>query len=79
MKVQLLIEMNEQGQITINGPVNQKMLCYGMLEFARDAIKEFNDKAVQGPQIALAQPGDIPDASRDRRLAFDVNGGRPNS
>jgi hypothetical protein len=77
MKVQLLIEMNEQGQITVNGPIGQKMLCYGMLDCARDAIKDYTDKAAQGPQIALAQPSDIPDASRDRRLAFDANGVRP--
>jgi hypothetical protein len=77
MKVQLLIEMNEQGQVNVSGPINQKMLCYGLLECARDAIKDFTDKAAQGPQIALAQPEDIPDASRDRRLAFDANGVRP--
>jgi hypothetical protein len=71
--------MNEQQQISVTGPINQKMLCYGMLDCARDAIKEFTDNAAQGPHIALAQPGDIPDASRDRRLSFDANGGRPSS
>jgi hypothetical protein len=74
MKVQLLIEMNEQNQITVNGPINNKMLCYGMLDCARDAIKDFADNAAKGPHIALAQPGDVPDALRDRRLSFDANG-----
>ena len=77
MKVQLLIEMNEQGQVNVSGPINQKMLCYGLLDCARDAIKDFTDNAAKGPHIALAQPGDIPDPSRDRRVSFDINGVKP--
>jgi hypothetical protein len=71
MKIQLLIERNEQGQISISGPIADKMLCYGLLECARDAIVAFNAKAAQS-QIALARPGDIPDVSKDHRSSFDA-------
>lgn len=40
---QLLITIDEAGQINVTGPINDPVLAYGMLECARDAIKDFND------------------------------------
>lgn len=67
--VQLLIERDERGKVSISGPINDKALCYGLLECARDAIKDFIDKQAQ-QQITLAKPGDVQDASRDRSVSF---------
>jgi hypothetical protein len=41
--VELRITINETGQVTVAGPIDNKGLCYSMLECARDAIKEFAD------------------------------------
>jgi hypothetical protein len=61
-KVQLLIERNEAGQISVSGPITDKMLCYGLLECAHDAIKDFTDKAQQ--KIVAPTNGDVLSISR---------------
>lgn len=41
----LVISLNlETNNISIQGPINDKVLAYGMLEFARDAIFEHHKK-----------------------------------
>ena len=39
--VKLTISLLSDGQVTVNGPLTEKMQCYGMLECARDAIREY--------------------------------------
>lgn len=41
-QVQLIISLMPDGQILINGPIKNKTLCYGLLECAKDAIRDFN-------------------------------------
>lgn len=55
----------DDGGVHVEGPINDKMLCYALLEHARDAIKDFND-AQRQPQskIAAPSPSDIALASR---------------
>ena len=44
-KTTLVITLNlETNNISIQGPINDKVLAYGMLEFARDAIFEHHKK-----------------------------------
>jgi hypothetical protein len=38
-QVQILIEMDDKGNITVRGPIENKILCYGLLESAKDAIR----------------------------------------
>ena len=40
-EVRLTIVLNMHGNIGIEGPINNKILCYGMLEAAKDAIKAY--------------------------------------
>ena len=40
MPITLKIELDEQGQISISGPIHDKILCYGLLESAKDAVRE---------------------------------------
>ena len=40
--------------VQVNGPINDKMLCYALLELARDAIREYNDALAQ--KSRLVQP-----------------------
>ena len=41
----LIIEVLEDGRVNVNGPINDKVLCYGLLEVARDAIYEYGLRA----------------------------------
>jgi hypothetical protein len=40
-EIQLLITMDKTGQVIVNGPVDQKMLCLGLLEMAKIAVTNF--------------------------------------
>lgn len=40
-------------QCHVHGPVNQKMLCYAILEMARDAIYEHHLKLQQKSRIVV--------------------------
>lgn len=48
MKAQLVITWEDNGNINVQGPIENKLITYGLLEAARDAIKDFNDKAASG-------------------------------
>ena len=40
--IRITIEMNEQtGQVSVTGPITNKILCYGLLEAARENISSF--------------------------------------
>lgn len=36
----LIIMLDEDGKVKLNGPLQNKLLCYGLLEVARDIIKD---------------------------------------
>jgi len=50
MKTKLVIEFCD-GQITVNGPINDKILCFGMLEAAKDAVRTHIEKP--GPALIV--------------------------
>jgi hypothetical protein len=75
VRAKLTIVLAADGSIGVEGPINEKMLCYGLLDCARDAIKDHNDKLVaqqKGNGIAIAKPGDVPDRGRDAHISFDA-------
>jgi hypothetical protein len=41
MKQQLIITMLPNGSLHVEGPIEHKMLCYGMLGMAHDLIKDY--------------------------------------
>jgi hypothetical protein len=43
--VELKIVMQDDGKIQVTGQLQNKALCYGMLECARDVIKDVSDRA----------------------------------
>ena len=55
MRVQLFIT-HVDGRTEVKGPVGDKLLCYGLLEEAKDAIRRFCEQQQASP-IVLAQPG----------------------
>jgi hypothetical protein len=38
MPVELKITIDDSGRFSVSGPIENKMMCYGLLEMARDAI-----------------------------------------
>lgn len=56
--VQLIITMHGDRRIEVSGPIQDKIACYGLLEAAKDAIKDFHDKQAASA-IVPATPGDM--------------------
>lgn len=41
--ITLVILLLPEGRVTVTGPINDRLLCYGMLEMAKEIIKDFKD------------------------------------
>ena len=56
-KIQLIIEFDpETGNVQTNGPLDNRMLCYGMLEMAREIlVKRAGDPKQRGGRILVPQ------------------------
>ena len=46
-KIQLIITVTPGQPVQVTGPLPDKMLCYGMLEMARDVIQSYDPNAQQ--------------------------------
>lgn len=55
-KITLTISMDEKGNIGLEGPLDRKILCYGLLASAQDMIREYNavkeQPAIERPSLA---------------------------
>jgi hypothetical protein len=40
----LTITLLSDGEVLVNGPLSDKMQCFGMMECAKDAIRDWNDR-----------------------------------
>ena len=61
MSVKLEIVLNDNGSITVNGPIANKLLCWGLLTAAEDVIRNF-DASKQKPLIEIPEfqpPSDV--------------------
>lgn len=56
MPIQLIITLNDDGQIGVNAPLQDKVLCYGLLEVARDAIQKYHEQQPQKRSSLVAVP-----------------------
>jgi len=43
-KLMLTITLEEDGRIEVTGPIDNKVLCYGMLELARQTVQAYELK-----------------------------------
>lgn len=41
MQMQLVITVEDDGRVQVSGPIDNKMVAYGLLEVARDAINDY--------------------------------------
>ena len=57
---QLVITLQPNGHIQVQGPLDNKLACYGMLEMAKEAISAHHRKVAEGPQIVAATPDMVP-------------------
>ena len=49
--VQMLITLLPNGQVEVQGPVQNRLLCYGLLESAKDAIRSYKPPLVVSPDV----------------------------
>jgi hypothetical protein len=54
----LQIQMSPQGQIHVSGPLADKVLCFGLLEAAKDAVRAYEQKPQPG--VAIPAPELVP-------------------
>ena len=56
-ELKLIITMSPSGSVSVTGPIANKAICYGMLEAAKDAIREYVEKNKSVIVPAPAMPG----------------------
>ena len=56
MPIELRIIMDENGQINVSGPIDNKVLAYGLLECAKDAIFQAQQQSQNRIQPAAFMP-----------------------
>lgn len=48
--IRLTITMDADGRIQIHGPIENRVLCYGLLGIAHDLVKDHDPQKIQIPQ-----------------------------
>ena len=56
--VSIVVTMERDGSISVNGPLTNPILCYGLLESGKDAVRRYmaeqNEKRIIAPPQGLA-------------------------
>ena len=47
VKAQIVISLLDTGEVGVQAPLTDKVLCYGLLEAAKDAVREYQPPLVQ--------------------------------
>lgn len=55
MPIQFLIQIDDAGRCNVNGPIENKILCYGILDVAKEAVAEYHRKKAEN----LIQPASL--------------------
>ena len=57
--VKLQITLSPNGGVSVTGPIDNAMLCYGLLEAAKDVIRAHVQKKAESPIVmpVLRMPG----------------------
>ncbi len=55
-KARMTISLLDNGNVTVTGPLDDKILSYGMLEIAKQIVQKHKEE----PLVKLAQPAIIP-------------------
>jgi len=54
--VELIIRLDDAGQLQVGGPIHDKVLAYGLLAAAADEIRAYHGPAARRVQIAADVP-----------------------
>lgn len=57
-EMRIAVIIDGEGRVSVEGPLNNKLLCYGLLQAGMDAVRAHK----QGPQIAVAGAHQMPPA-----------------
>ena len=49
--VRLVIEVSAQNGVTVSGPIHDKILCFGLLECAKDAVRDHITRQVADKRV----------------------------
>lgn len=60
MKAQIIITLEDDNNVKVEGPITDKILTFGLLQIAHDSVKDFNDQRKKGPQLLVAPAGSVP-------------------
>lgn len=52
---ELIIKLRKDGSVNVTGPIQNKVLCYGAMEAAKEAIHDWHVAQAAGPRIEVAQ------------------------
>ena len=58
-RIALTIIMDENGAVSLNGSIQDKVLCYGLLGCAYDAIQDWHKDQQPGPKLVAPTGADI--------------------
>lgn len=47
--VVITVTFTPDGNVNVSGPIENKVLCYGLLEMAKDAIRRYNPNRILQP------------------------------
>jgi hypothetical protein len=52
--IEIKITLQDDGQVLVNGPLQDKIPCYGLLEMAKEIIKDYKaDNLIKIPDIKI--------------------------
>lgn len=58
--IKLEITLDAAGKVNVSGPIHDRLLCFGLLEFAKQTIIEFqNNKADASASIEVPTPSAV--------------------
>lgn len=64
----LVIELMPDGSVNVTGPLPNKILCYGLLESAKEVIQNVHASPVTHTPFVAAKPDELPRFNGDRRV-----------
>lgn len=47
MSIEIVIKVSPTGELTVGGPIDNKIMCLGILELAKRSIMDHNPSAIQ--------------------------------
>ncbi len=56
MPTSLIITLQDDGKLNVNGPLHNPLMCYGMLEIAKDVIRAHAQKQESRVKLAPTIP-----------------------